>query len=60
MHGTEEAAGRILCDPDALTPILRSFSSAQNWRDHNMQIVLHVQVVGNAPTAPKFIASYVW
>jgi hypothetical protein len=57
QYGTEEA-GRILSDPDALTPILRRLPA--NWRDHNMQIVLYVRVVGDTPTSPDLVASYVW
>ena len=57
QYGTEEA-GRILSDPDALTRILHRLSP--NWRDHNVQIVLYAHVVGDTPTAPDLVASYVW
>jgi hypothetical protein len=57
QYGTEEA-GRILSDPDALTHILHRLPP--DWRDHNMQIVLYAQVVGDTPTAPDLVASYVW
>jgi hypothetical protein len=57
QYGTEEA-GRILSDPDALTRILRRLPA--NWRDRNMQIVLYADIVGDTPTAPELIASYIW
>ncbi len=57
QYGTGEA-GRILSDPDALTRILHRLPV--NWRDRNVQIVLHAHVVGDTPTAPDLIASYVF
>jgi len=56
-YGTEEA-GRILSDPEALTPILHKLPA--DWRDHNVQIVLHAHVIGDTPTSQDLIASYVW
>ena len=57
QYGTEEA-GRILSDPEALTPILHKLPA--DWRDHNVQIVLHAHVIGDTPTSPDLVASYVW
>jgi hypothetical protein len=57
QYGTEEA-GRILSDPDALAPLLRKVSP--DWRNKNLELVLHSRVLGETSTAPELIASYVW
>ncbi len=56
-YGTEEA-GRILSDPSALAPLLRKVSP--DWRNKNLQLVLHSRVLGETSTAPDLIASHVW
>lgn len=56
-YGTEEA-GRILSDPDSLTPLLRKMTP--DWRNKNLQLVLHSRVLGETSTTPDLIASYVW
>jgi hypothetical protein len=57
VYGTEEA-GRIISDPDSLTPFLRALP--KNWPDHNLQIVLHVAVVGDAPAQSDLVSVYSW
>lgn len=57
QHGTQEA-GRILADPEALTPLLKRLPAG--WRDRNIELVLHSQVVGDAPTLPELVGSHVW
>ena len=57
QYGTEEV-GRILSEPDALAPILRN--SAKGWETKNLELVLHSQIVGDAPSPPALVASYVW
>ena len=57
VNGTAEA-GRILADPDTLIPVLNKLPS--NWRDHNLQIVLHSRIVGDTPAAPELVASEIW
>lgn len=57
VYGTEEA-GRIISDPDSLTPILRKLP--KNWQNHNLQIVLHVAVVGDAPAQSELVSVYSW
>jgi hypothetical protein len=54
-YGTEEA-GRILAEPDLLNPILRKLPSG--WASRNLQLVLHVEVIGDAPALPEVVASY--
>lgn len=57
VYGTEEA-GRIISDPDSLTPILRKLPNY--WPNHNVQIVLHVAVVGDAPAQSEVLSVYSW
>jgi hypothetical protein len=57
QYGTEEA-GRILSDPDSLAPLLRRVTP--DWRNKNLELVLHSRVLGETSTAPELVASYVW
>jgi hypothetical protein len=57
QYGTEEA-GRILSDPDSLAPLLRRVPP--DWRNKNLELVLHSRVLGETSTAPELVASYVW
>lgn len=57
VYGTEEA-GRIISDPDSLTPILRKLP--KYWPNHNLEIVLHVAVVGDAPAQSEVVSVYSW
>jgi hypothetical protein len=57
QYGTAEA-GRILSDPDSLVPLLRRVSS--DWRNKNLEMVLHSRVLGETSTAPDLVASHVW
>ena len=57
FYGTEEA-GRILTDPDLLNPILRKLP--KDWPDRNLQLVLHVEVVGGAPALPEVVSVHTW
>lgn len=53
-----EAAGRLLADFDQLGGILRKLPAG--WDAKNVQIVLHVKVIGNAPAQPELVAWHVW
>ena len=57
QYGTEEA-GRILSDPDALAPLLKRVSP--DWRNKNLEMVLHSRVLGETSTAPDLVAAHVW
>jgi hypothetical protein len=57
VYGTEEA-GRIISDPDSLTPILRQLP--KHWADRNLEMVLHVAVVGDAPAQSELVSAYSW
>jgi hypothetical protein len=57
QYGTEEA-GRILADSDALNRILKRLPS--NWRQKNLELVLHSKIIGDAPMPPELEAWNVW
>jgi hypothetical protein len=57
VYGTEEA-GRIISDPDSLTPILQKLP--KSWADHNLEMVLHVAVIGDAPAQSELVSVYSW
>ncbi|HMF75046.1 MAG TPA: hypothetical protein VK604_05235 [Bryobacteraceae bacterium] len=57
QYGTEEA-GRILSDPESLAPILRRVPP--DWRNRDLELVLHSQVLGETSTAPELVAWHVW
>jgi hypothetical protein len=57
QFGTE-AAGRILTDPIALGTILNKLPAG--WEDKNVEVVLHMKVIGNTPAQPEVVASHVW
>jgi len=57
QFGTE-AAGRVVSDPAQLNPILDKLPSG--WEHKNVQIVLHVKVIGNTPGQPSVMATHVW
>ncbi len=53
-----EAAGHLLVDAEQLGSILRKLPSG--WDAKNVQIVLHVKVIRNAPAQPEMVAWHVW
>jgi hypothetical protein len=57
QFGTE-AAGRLIADPEQLGAILRKLPAG--WESKNVQLVLHVRVIGNTPAQPEVLASHVW
>jgi hypothetical protein len=57
QFGTE-AAGRLLADQTALGPILNKLP--KGWEDNNVQIILHMKVIGNTPAQPELVAWHVW
>ena len=57
QFGTE-AAGRLVTDPDQLALVTRGLPAG--WENKNLQVVLHVRVIGNTPAQPDVAASYVW
>lgn len=57
VYGTEEA-GRIMTDRDALQPVLAKLPP--DWISKNLELILHVEVVGNAPAMPELVAADAW
>jgi hypothetical protein len=57
QFGTE-AAGRLLTDHNQLGVILTKLPAG--WETKNLQIVLHVRVIGNTPAQPELVAWHVW
>jgi hypothetical protein len=57
QFGTE-AAGRLLADPEQLGALLRKLPAG--WESKNVQLVLHVRVIGNTPAGPEVLASHIW
>ncbi len=57
QYGTQEA-GRILADPGALIPLLKKLPG--DWRQKNLEVVLHSEVVGDAPAAPELAGWHIW
>ena len=57
QFGTE-AAGRLLTDRNQLESILAKLPAG--WDDKNLQVVLHVKVIGNTPDQPELVAWHVW
>src|SRR5205823_3224884 len=56
QFGTEET-GRILTAPEVLEPILAKLPAG--WRDKNLQLVLHSEILANSPAPPGVLASWV-
>ncbi|HYP04773.1 MAG TPA: hypothetical protein VER03_00955 [Bryobacteraceae bacterium] len=57
QFGTE-AAGRLLTDSGQLEHVLNKLPAG--WADKNVQLVLHVKVIGNTPAQPELLAWHVW
>jgi len=57
QSGTDEA-GRILCDTETLTPILKHLP--RGWNSKNLQLLLHSKVIGETTAPPQLVASKVW
>lgn len=57
QFGTE-AAGRLVSDADQLAKLVRGLPVG--WEDKNLQVVLHVRVIGNTPAQPEVAAWHTW
>jgi hypothetical protein len=57
QSGTE-AAGTVLSNPQHLQSILQKLP--KDWATKNVEILLHSQVIGNAPNPPEVIAVQAW
>jgi len=57
QFGTE-AAGRLVSDADQFAKVARDLPAG--WEDRNLQVVLHVRVIGNTPAQPEVAAWDSW
>jgi len=57
QYGTE-AAAELITDPNLLAEALHG--APDGWQRKNLQLVLHMKVIANAPASPQVIASYYW
>ena len=57
VYGTEEG-GRILAEPGSLIPILKKLPAG--WVNRNLELILHVEVIGEAPALPELVAAHSW
>jgi hypothetical protein len=57
QFGTE-AAARIIANPQEFGPILAKLPTG--WDNRNLEIVIHVRVIGNSPAKPELTAWRVW
>ena len=57
QYGTE-AAAELITDSTLLGDALRG--APDDWQRKNLQLVLHMKVIANAPASPQVIASHYW
>ncbi len=57
QYGTEGAA-ELITNPDLLAAALRD--APAGWQRKNLQLVLRMQVIANAPASPKVVAAHYW
>jgi hypothetical protein len=57
QYGTEGAA-RLISSPEQLSAALHD--APKDWQRKNIQLVIHFDVVQNAPASSKVVASYYW
>lgn len=57
QYGTEGAA-EVVTNDELLREILRN--APQGWDKKNLQVVLHMKIIANAPATPNAIAFYTW
>jgi hypothetical protein len=57
QYGTEGAAD-LITNPELLAAALRE--APAGWQHKNLQLVLRMQVIANAPASPKVVAAHYW
>ena len=57
QYGTEGAAD-LITNPELLASVLRE--APAGWQHKNLQLVLRMQVIANAPASPKVVAAHFW
>ena len=57
QYGTEAAAD-LVSSPDLMAEALNK--APRGWQQRNLQLVLHVKVIGGSPSSPKVVAAHFW
>ena len=57
QYGTDAAAD-LVTNPDLMAEALRGATAG--WQKKNLQMVLHVKVIGGAPSSPQVLKTYFW
>jgi hypothetical protein len=57
QYGTQGGAD-LVTNPDLLADALHD--APAGWQKKNLQLVLHVKVIGGSPSSPKIVAKYFW
>jgi hypothetical protein len=57
QYGTS-AGAELVTQPDQLGEALAN--APPDWQSKNMQLVIHVRVIGGTPASPKVVASHFW
>lgn len=57
QYGTDAAAD-LVTNPDLMADALRNAPPA--WQKKNLQLVLHVKVIGGSPASPTIVGTYFW
>jgi hypothetical protein len=57
QYGTD-AASDLVTNPDLMAEALRG--APADWPKKNLQLVLHVKVISEAPSSPRVVATYFW
>jgi hypothetical protein len=57
QYGTN-AAAELVTNADELAELFHGAPS--DWKDKNLQLVLHVKVIAGAPATPKVVATHFW
>jgi hypothetical protein len=57
QYGTD-AASELITNPALLAEALHD--APDGWQKKNLQLVLHMKVIANAPASPQVIASHYW
>jgi hypothetical protein len=57
QYGTQ-AAAEFLASPDRMRDLLKD--APHGWRNKNMQVVLHVKIIGFTPVAVEVLATSYW
>jgi hypothetical protein len=57
QYGTDAAAD-LVSSPDLIAEALNK--APRGWQQRNLQLVLHVKVIGGSPASPKVVAAHFW